>query len=158
MLPGFAAGTQVWALSGPHAIESLRTGDRVLTQDVDTGALTIRPVLAIRRVARQQPIKTIAVGNDSITATGLERLWLAGKGWVMAGDLKPGDLIRAIGGVRSITKIEDGAARPVYHIQVGDGRGIVVGQVGVLAHDEQLGQPVASAFDSVVIDGSQPPR
>ena len=98
MLPGFVAGTLVWALSGSQAIESLRSGDRVLTQDTDTGALTFRPVLAIRQVLREQPIKTIAVGDDSIAATALERVWVAGKGWVKAGDLKPGDLIRSMGG------------------------------------------------------------
>ena len=73
----------------------------------------------------------------------------------MAGDLKPGDLARSMSGVRKVTKIEDGQPQVVYHVQVGEGRGILVGQFGVVAHDEQVGRPVASPFDSAAIEGSQ---
>jgi tetratricopeptide (TPR) repeat protein len=155
MLPGLAAGTPVWTLSGLNAIESLRTGDQVLTQDTDSGALTYRPVLAIHDATRQ-PIKTIGLGNVSIDATQLERFWRAGKGWVMAGDLKPGDLVRSMSGLRRVTKIEDAKPQGIYHVQVGEGRGILVGQFGVLAHDEQVGRPVVSPFDNAAIEGSKP--
>jgi hypothetical protein len=154
MLPGFAAGTSVWTISGPSEIESLRTGDRALTQDTDTGALAYKPVLAIHYTV-DQPIKKIALGNVSIATTHLERFWLAGKGWVMAGDLKPGDLVRTMSGLRQVTKIEDAQPLAVYHIQVGEGLGILVGQFGTVAHDEQVGRPVASPFDSAAIEASQ---
>ena len=114
-------------------------------------------MLAIHHAA-SQPIKTITFGEMSIDATHLERFWLAGKGWVMAGDLKPGDVIRSPSGLRRVAKIEDAPAQPVYHVQVGEGRGILVGQFGILAHDEQVGRPVASPFDSAAIEGSQPVR
>ena len=91
----------------------------------------------------------------SIATTHLERFWLAGKGWVMAGDLKPGDLVRSMSGLRQVTKIEDAQPQAVYHIQVGEGLGILVGQFGMVAHDEQVGRPVASPFDSAAIEGSQ---
>ena len=51
----------MWTLSGLGPVESLRTGDQVLTQDPDSGDLSYRPVLAIRHGMRQ-PIKTLAIG------------------------------------------------------------------------------------------------
>jgi hypothetical protein len=157
MLPGFAAGTKLWTLSGVQVIESLRTGDQVLTQDTETGALSYRPVLAIHHAAKQ-PIKAIALGNEKIEATHLERFWLAGKGWVLAGDLKAGDLTRSMNGLRRVTKVEDREPRPVYHVQIGDERGIMVGESGILAHDEQIARRVTAAFDSAAIEGLQSAR
>jgi hypothetical protein len=157
MLPGFTAGTVLWTLSGVHDIESIRTGDQVLTQDTDSGALTYRAVLAIHHTTNQ-PIKAIALADATIEATHLERFWLAGTGWVMAGDLKPGDLARSMSGLRRVTKIADAPPRPVYHVQVGNGRGILVGRAGVLAHDEQIGRPVAVPFDSAAIESPQSVR
>ena len=111
-------------------------------------------MLAIHHAA-SQPIKTITFGKTSIDATHLERFWLAGKGWVMAGDLKPGDHPLARAGCGGLPKIEDAEPQPVYHVQVGEGRECWWAQFGILAHDEQVGRPVASPFDSAAIEGSQ---
>src|SRR5262249_47360591 len=123
----------------------------------ESGALSYRPVLAIHHAAKQ-PIKAIAVGNVKIGATHLERFWLAGKGWVMAGDLKASDLTRSMSGLRRVTKIEDAEPRPVYHVQIGDGRGIMVGEYGILAHDEQIARQVTAPFDYAAIEGPQAAR
>jgi Pretoxin HINT domain len=154
LLPGFGAGTPVWTLSGQKPIESLRTGDQVLTQHAETGALAYKPVIAASYVARQ-PIKKISLGKVSIDTTHLERFWLAGHGWVMAGDLKAGDAIRSPGGLRAVTGVEDTDPLPVYHVQVESGRGILVGEFGTLVHDEQVTRPVASPFDSAAIEPAQ---
>jgi hypothetical protein len=157
MLPGFRAGTPVWTLTGLEPVEALRTGDQVLAAS-DSGKWSYQPVLAIRRSARQ-PIKKLTVGRASIETTALERMWVAGKGWVMAGDLKPGDSIRSISGLRPIGTVEDAGALPVYHIQLSEGPGIAVGEFGILAHDEQTARPVVTPFDSAAIaEGSQAPR
>ena len=88
--PRLRGGTPVWTLSGLHEIESLRTGDQVLTQDTDTGRLELPgrcSRFARRRTADQDDRHW---ETRSIEATALERFWVAGKGWVMAGDLKAG--------------------------------------------------------------------
>jgi Pretoxin HINT domain len=157
MLPGFGAGTPVWTLAGQKPIESLRTGDQVLAQHAETGALTYNPVIAVSYVARQ-PIKTITLGKVLIDTTHLERFWLAGTGWVMAGDLKAGDAIRATGGIRAVTAVGDADPQAVYHVQVEAGRGILVGEFGALVHDEQVARPVASPFDSAAIEPAQSAR
>src|SRR5262249_10230462 len=122
-VPGLAAGTPVWSLAGLRPIEELRAGDMVLTQDVATGALGFGPVLTIRP-GFSAPVKTIGLDGAAITSTGLERLWLVGKGWEMAGDLQPGDALRALGGVVRVAHVDVAEARPVHHVQVPPGRGI----------------------------------
>ena len=141
---------------GLGPVESLRTGDQVLTQDPDSGDLSYRPVLAIRHGMRQ-PIKTLAIGDSAaIEATAMERFWVAGKGWVLLGDLKPGDATRSLSGLRRVTAVEDAGVSPVYHVRVGEGRGIIVGQIGILAHGEQMVRPAVHAFDTAdIADGSQ---
>ena len=152
MLPSFGAGTPVWTLSGVRPVEAIRAGDQVLTQDTSTGALAFMPVVTIHHPALQ-PVKTITVAGAPMVVTDLERFWVAGKGWVMVLDLKPGDPIRALGGVVPVAAVEDAGARPGYHVQVAAGRGIIVGERGLLAHDELVAYPVAAAFDAAAIDG-----
>ena len=86
----------------------------------------------------------------------MERFWVAGKGWVLLGDLKPGDVTRSLSGLRRVTAVEDAGVSPVCHVRVGEGRGIIVGQIGILAHGEQMVRPVVHAFDTAdIADGSQ---
>jgi hypothetical protein len=150
-VPGLAGGTPVWSLAGVRPIEELRAGDKVLTQDTATGALGFAPVLTIRCNA-SAPVKVIALDDAAIVATDLERLWVAGKGWVMTGELKPGDPLRARGGVVRVVSIGASSAQSVYHVQVPPGRGIFIGERGILAHDDQPAQPVAVPFDAARAD------
>ena len=138
--------TPVRTLSGLRPIENLRAGDKVLTQDTASGALGFVTVETIRRVAGE-PVKAITLGDEEIVATDLERLWVAGKGWVMARDLKPGDAIRALGGVVRVSAVADAGTKPVCHVQVAEGRGIFVGRRGILAHDDRMARPVTTPFD-----------
>ena len=144
---GLAEGTLVWSLSGVRPIEELRAGDKVLTQDVTTGALSFAPILTTRCNA-STPVKSIALGDTALVATELERFWVAGDGWVMARELKPGDTLRALGGVVRVTTVEGSDARSVYHVQVPSGCGVFVGRRGILAHDDRLAKPVALPFDA----------
>ena len=112
-------------------------------------------MLAIRHGVRQ-PIKKLDLGGRSIETTAMERFWVAGKGWAMVGDLKPGESIRSLSGLRRLTKVEDAGFEPVYHVQLGEGPGIAVGEFGILAHDEEVARPVVAPFDSTAIaEGSR---
>ncbi|MGP0070096.1 MAG: polymorphic toxin-type HINT domain-containing protein [Isosphaeraceae bacterium] len=142
----FAAGTLVSTLDGPRAIESIRVGDRVLSQDTTTGALAFQPVIALH-LNRPTATFRIAIDGESIVATGIHRFWKAGKGWTMARDLKPGDLIRVIGGVARVQSIAPDAVQPVYNLDVAESRDFFVGTRAFLVHDFSFVQPVMSPFD-----------
>jgi hypothetical protein len=143
----FKAGTPVRTLSGPRPIESIRVGDRVLTQDVRTGALGYQPVVA---VFHNRPGATLRIdlGGESIVATTIHRFWKAGQGWVMARDLEPGDLLRTLGGTARVRAVEDDQVQPVFNLQVAEGGSFFVGAAGTLAHDNSLVEPVTAPFDA----------
>ncbi len=159
----FAAGTPVHALSGLKPIETLKTGDQVLTQDTTTGALSFQPILAVFHNPPNQTVR-VRIGDrhasaspdeieneddeEPVVATGIHRFWKAGGGWVMARDLKPGDTLRILGGVARVETVEADPVQPVYNLEVAHGQSFFVGQRGVLVHDNSLVQPTPDPFDA----------
>ena len=93
------------------------------------------------------PDARIAVGGESIVATGIHRFWKAGKGWTMARELKAGDRLRMVGGMVEIESIETDKTQPVYNLDVADNRDFFVGTKGLLVHDFSFVQPVLEPFD-----------
>jgi Pretoxin HINT domain len=142
----FAVGTPVQTIDGPRPIESIRLGDRVLSQGTASGQLAFQPVTATHR---NPPAATfrIAIGGESIVATGIHRFWKAGKGWTMARELKAGDHLRMVGGTVTIESIEADKTQPVYNLEVAQNRNFFVGSRGLLVHDFSFVQPVAEPFD-----------
>jgi hypothetical protein len=144
----FEAGTRVHTLDGPRPIESIWVGDQVLSQDVKTGKLAFTPVVA---VYHNPPVATFRINleGQSIVATGIHRFWKAGKGWTMARDLKPGDILRTLGGVATVKSVEANKTQPVFNLQVADGESYFVGDAVVLAHDNSTINAVPEPFDAV---------
>jgi len=142
----FVAGTLVQTMEGPRPIESIRTGDRVLSQGTSTGALAFQPVVATHR-SQPAPTLRINAGGESIVATGIHRFWKAGKGWTMARELKAGDRLRMVDGVVEIKSIETDKTQPVYNLDVAENRDFFVGTKGLLVHDFGFVQPVLEPFD-----------
>jgi tetratricopeptide (TPR) repeat protein len=142
----FAAGTLVQTIDGRQAIETIRVGDRVLSQETSTGQLSFQPVVA---TYRNQPtaMLRIAIGDEAIVATGIHRFWKAGKGWTMARELKAGDRLRMVGGVIEIGSVEASKLEPVYNLDVAENRDFFVGTKGLLVHDFSFVQPVLEPFD-----------
>ena len=142
----FAVGTVVQTIDGPQPIESIRVGDRVLSQGTSTGQLAFQPVVATH-LNTPAPTLRISVGGEVIVATGIHRFWKAGKGWTMARELKPGDRLRMVGGTVHIESIETDKLQPVYNLDVADNRDFFVGANGLLVHDFSFVQPVLEPFD-----------
>ncbi len=142
----FAAGTPVRTLNGPRPIESIRVGDRLLSQDTMTGRLIYKPVLAVFH-NKPAPTFKISVGGETVVATGIHRFWKAGQGWVMARDLKTGDTLRTLEGARTVDSVETDRVQPVFNLQVADGQSFLVGKAGLLVHDNSIVNPVAHPFD-----------
>jgi tetratricopeptide (TPR) repeat protein len=142
----FAAGTLVQTFAGPRKIEAIALGDRVLSQDTGTGALSFQPVLATHVNGPADTLR-ISAGGETIVATGIHRFWKAGKGWTMARDLSAGDRLRMIGGVVTVESIEPGPSQKVYNLDVARNRDFLVGSSSLLVHDFSFVEPVAEPFD-----------
>ena len=142
----FAAGTQVHTIEGLRAIEGLQVGDRVLSQNTSTGALSFRPIVAVHHNSPSPTLK-LSLGDEPIIATGIHRFWIAGKGWTMARDLKPGETVRTVGGTARVEAVETGTVQRVYNLDVADDRNFFVGKQGFLVYDFSFVQPVETPFD-----------
>jgi len=106
---------------------------------------------AVTAVFQRKPSATfrVVVGGDEVLTTGIHRFWLAGKGWAMARDLKPGDLVRTVKGVQRVESVTADEIRPVFNLAVDLARDFFVGSAGVLVHDDNLAEPVAAPFDAM---------
>jgi hypothetical protein len=143
----FAAGTSVKTLDGPRPIESVKVGDRVLAQDLQTGALSYQPVVAVHHNPPADVLR-LALGDETVVSTGIQRFWEAQHGWVMARDLKPGDVVRTLGGVARVGSVETDTIRPVFNLEVAGGHDFFVGSAGALIHDHTTVEPVSRPFDA----------
>ena len=67
----------------------------------------------------------------------------------MARDLKPGDLVRTVGGSARLESVEPDKVQPVFNLDVAENRDFFVGKQGCLVYDFSLVQPVLAPFDHV---------
>jgi hypothetical protein len=65
----------------------------------------------------------------------------------MARDLKPGDVVRTVGGTARLESVESDTVRPVFNLDVARNRNFFVGRRGCLVYDFSIVQPVAAPFD-----------
>jgi hypothetical protein len=110
----FPRGTVVWTLTGPVAIDTLKVGDRVLSQHPLTGELAFKPVL--ETTARKlRPMMKISVGPEVITATRGHPFLVAGEGWKVARELNVGMRLHGASGPVTVDALEDAPKwKPFY--------------------------------------------
>jgi hypothetical protein len=118
----------------------------VLAQDVESGELAYKPVLAV--TLRQPRLwMKVGLGKESIIATPSHPFWTSGEGWQMTKQLATGQRIHALRGGVLVEKVEtldakatdvattDINASPAYNLIVADFNTYFVGQQGILVHD-----------------------
>jgi hypothetical protein len=153
----FGAGTPVRTIDGPKAIESIRVGDRVLSQDPTTGVLGFQPVLAIHHTPSAATVR-VTLDGETLIATGIHRFWRAGQGWATARDLRPGDRVRALGAVVEVKSVGAAPSQPVYNLDVAENHDFLVGKKGLLVHDSGFVKPVPAPFDRRPVLGPSPSK
>ncbi len=89
------------------------------------------------------------LGTETIVATAIRRFWKAGRGWVMARELKPGDAMRTTEGLAAVKSSRKIGSQPVFNLMVAEAESLFVEAIGVLAHDNSLVSPTPSPFDAV---------
>jgi hypothetical protein len=151
----FARGTPVATLDGPKPIETLRIGDRVLSQDTRSGELIYQPVLAVFHNPPTMTMRVSFEGFDGpIVATPIHRFWKCGTGWVMTRELKPGDTLRLLGRSTRVAKVEEEKVQPVFNLEVAQTHSFFAGTHPALVHDNSLIESVTQPFDAEPAPGS----
>ncbi|WP_182868387.1 polymorphic toxin-type HINT domain-containing protein [Rhodopirellula sp. JC639] len=133
----FPAGTLVHTETGKRPIETIRRGDKVLSQDTDTGELSFQ---LVTQTTLRPPSATmrITVAGEEITSTVGHPFWVIGKGWTMAKDLNPGDRLQGIGESQPIEITEGGSPVEAHNLIVDNTNAYFVGNAGILVHDNIL--------------------
>lgn len=128
------AGTLVQTSSGTKPIEALKRGDLVLSQDVESGQLDLKPVM---QVVPREPgiIAVIKTESDEIRSTQGHRWWVSGKGWVMAADLEPGMSLHTATGTVRVNEVREDAEQPTFNLVVDEYHTYFVGKDRVLSFD-----------------------
>jgi hypothetical protein len=140
-----AAGTQVCTAAGPTAIEAIKVGDLVLSQNPETGELAYKPVL---RTTVRPPGKLVKIqaGKDTIQSSGGHTFWVDGSGWVKARKLGGGARLHAVSGATTVESAEqtDVVAR-TYNLIVADFHTYFVGYERVLSHDNTVRKAISAS-------------
>lgn len=114
----FVAGTLVLTEDGPRPIEEIEVGDRVWSKDLATGENVLR-VVDKTFVRHADQLVHLTIDGDTLTTTGEHPFWVDGRGWVNAGDLKPGDVLVTPDGVATLDrKLVEQRGETVYNFRV----------------------------------------
>jgi hypothetical protein len=137
----FLAGTPIWTETGLRPIESIQPGDRVLSQDPDSGELAFKVVTG-KTVRPPAGASRLDILGESITTTLGHPLWVTGQGWEMAKHLKPGDQLHGIHGILIVSTIDPLPDKiEAHNLVVDDFNTYFVGNCGLLVHDNTYRKP-----------------
>jgi hypothetical protein len=130
----FPAGTPVLTLSGTMPIEKLKSGDRVLAQNLASGELTYKTVQETT-LRPAMPLVQLTLGSETVRATPGHPFWVVGAGWRVAKFLKTGDVVHSMNGAIVIDAVAEERPSEVYNLVVSDLHNYFVGQQRLLVHD-----------------------
>jgi hypothetical protein len=131
----FPAGTRISTLSGLQAIETIRVGDCVLAQNSQTGELAYKPVQRVTLRPPSRPLIKISTQGETLTATRGHPFWVNGTGWLMAKQLKVGDVLHTLNGAAVIDSLEEAPAQEAYNLIVSEFGSYFAGDQQLLVHD-----------------------
>ena len=139
----FAAGTRVWTATGPKPIEKIRIGDLVLSQDVETGEVALKPVLTTTTRPAEQLVR-ITTEREVLEATDGHPLWEQENGWTLASKLTSSTALYALDKSVEIREITQGSHRETYNLVVADYHTYFVGESRILSHDNTRRRPTSA--------------
>jgi hypothetical protein len=124
----------VWTEQGSRTIEVVTVGDRVLSQDVESGELAYKPVLHTT-IRPPKELLTLRFDQESLVLTGGHRFWCSGSGWVKARELEPLSLLHTAKGSAPVWTAKKGETAQTYNLVVADFHTYFDGKTGLLCQD-----------------------
>lgn len=145
----FVRGTPVWTKTGPRPIETLRMGDIVLAQNVDTGELAYKPVVGTT-VRPPSPMVKLTIGKEQIVTTIGHPFWVAGTGWRMAKELADGAVLHGVKLPARVSAAAPAEQAESYNLVVAEFATYFVGEQGILVHDNTPRRPTPAVVPGLV--------
>jgi hypothetical protein len=141
------AGTVVITVAGKKAIEYIREGDLVLSEDPDTGDITYKKVLETY-INETSELIHLNIDGEEIVTTPAHPFYVKEKGFILAGDLLEGSILVDSEGNELHLKIKRWehlqSPVPVYNFAVEDFHTYFVGDNEVLVHNNCGVEPPTS--------------
>jgi len=145
------AGTPIMTESGPKAVEAIEPGDRILSQEIETGELSFQPVLG-RTQREKATLQRLKTADNEIVCSQGHPFWVNGIGWVQARALRPGMPLHTVLGATEVASTEGAGEGTVHNLVVADSHTYFIGKANaLLSHDVTHRQPT-----NVLVPGLQP--
>ncbi|MEU9247375.1 polymorphic toxin-type HINT domain-containing protein, partial [Streptomyces sp. NPDC048385] len=119
----FPGTTEVVLSDGSRKqLRDVQIGDLLLATDPATGRAQGEPVTRTFHHTTRDLVDVTLVDGGRLTSTPGHRMFVIGRGWTLASDLRPGDSLRGPGGsLRTVTALSDryeATPRTVYDLTV----------------------------------------
>ena len=134
----FTAGTKIHTRDGFKAIETIKAGDYVWSENPETHEKALKKVKKIF-VREKDSVVRLSINGEAIETTNEHPFYVEGHGWTNASDLKVGDKVRLEDGTTGIVEKAKHAALDtlvtVYNFEVEDFHTYYVSEQKVLVHN-----------------------
>ncbi|MCP2286942.1 intein C-terminal splicing region/intein N-terminal splicing region, partial [Promicromonospora umidemergens] len=101
----FVAGTPVLTADGTKPIEDIRAGDKVWTRNLATGLEELQ-LVAETFVHQTVALHHLTINGSVVSTTAEHPFMVHGRGWQMAGNLRPGDVLITPDGTTVLEAVE----------------------------------------------------
>ena len=134
----FTAGTKIHTKDGFKAIETIKAGDYVWSENPETHEKALKKVKKIF-VREKDSVVRLSINGEVIETTNEHPFYVENHGWTNASDLKVGDKVRLEDGTTGIVEKAKHAALDtsvtVYNFEVEDFHTYYVSEQKVLVHN-----------------------
>jgi RHS repeat-associated protein len=155
----FTEDTLIRTEEGYKEIKEIKVGDRVYSENPETGEKGLKRVVNVF-INETKVIEHVFVEGEEIKTTPLHPFWVAGKGWVAAGDLMVGDKVQLYSGnVKEISSISYEYLEvpvKVYNFEVEDWHTYFVTEYDILVHNADYGD--YGDYDDYDVNTSKPKK
>ena len=134
----FTAGTKIHTKDGFKAIETIKAGDYVWSENPETHEKALKKVKKIF-VREKDSVVRLSINGEAIETTNEHPFYVEGHGWTSAYDLKVGDKVRledgTTGTVEKAKHVALDTPVTVYNFEVEDFHTYYVSEQKVLVHN-----------------------